>query len=230
MAQAFFVTSSGTDIGKTLVTAALLHQARAAGISVAGFKPVLSGFDADNPDGSDAGVLLHAMGQDITPPALDAMTPFRFAPALSPDMAAKREGRTLKFDDILSVSQVALQDDAELILIEGVGGVMAPLDDTHTVRDWICALGIPALLVVGGYLGSISHTLTAATALQNKGISITALVLSGRGDCPVPLPETAAAISRFLPDVRQVLLPDLGDSPHPWQRAPDLLTTLMATR
>ncbi len=226
MSCALFVTSSGTEIGKTLMTAALIYQARAAGMSVRAAKPVLSGFDPGHPEGSDAGVLLAALGQDITPDTLDAMTPYRFTAPLSPDMAARRENRILRFDDIVDASNAALADDADLTLIEGVGGVMAPLDDRRTVRDWVAALRIPALLIVGGYLGTISHTLTAAQALEASGIPLAGHVISGRGPCPVPISETAAAIARFLPDVPQALVPDLGDAPLAWKRVPDLLTPL----
>lgn len=226
MSRAFFVTSSGTEIGKTLVTAALIHQAREMGLTVEAAKPVLSGFDANAPEGSDAGILLSALGHAITDASLDAITPYRFAPALSPDMAAKREGRDLHFGTVVDASKAAIAKRADLTLIEGVGGVMAPIDARHTVLDWMVALGAPAVLVVGGYLGTISHTLTAAATLQNRGITIAGIVLSGRGDCPVPLAETAAAIARFVPDVPQALVSDLGDAPEPWRRAPDLLTPL----
>lgn len=226
MTRTLFVTSSGTEIGKTLVTAALIHQARAAGLRVDAAKPVLSGFDADAPEQSDAGILLQALGREITTSTLDAMTPYRFAPALSPDMAAKREGRDLHFADVVKASKDAMGRRADLTLIEGVGGVMAPIDEGHTVLDWTAALGVPAVLVVGGYLGTISHTLTAAAALRSKGIPLAGIVFSGRGECPVPLSETAAAVARFLPGVPQALVPDLGAGADPWARAPDLLSPL----
>jgi dethiobiotin synthetase len=66
----------------------------------------------------------------------------------------------------------------DIVLIEGVGGVMVPLNDRRTVLDWIEALGIPVLLVIGTYLGSISHTLTALTALRQRQIPIRALIIN----------------------------------------------------
>lgn len=226
MGRAFFITSPGTEIGKTFVTAALIHQAQAKGMRVAAFKPVLSGLDEAAVADTDAGVLLRALGTPLTETALDAMTPFRFGPALSPDMAAKREGRMLRFDDVAAFSRQALKTDADLILIEGVGGVMAPIDETHTVADWIAVLGIPSLLVCGGYLGAISHTLTAAETLKARGLELAGLVFSGRGGGPVPLSETAHAVCRYLPGAPYALVPDMGDGTDGWARAPDILGPL----
>ena len=88
-----------------------------------------------------------------------------------------------------------------LTLIEGVGGAMVPLNDTHTVRDWIAALGIPVILVTGSYLGSISHTLTAIEALRVTNIPIRALIISETADSTVPLAETLQTILPFTGDI-----------------------------
>ena len=94
-----------------------------------------------------------------------------------------------------------------MMLVEGVGGAMVPLDAKHTVRDWIAALGLPALLTTGSYLGTISHTLTAAEALLSRGVDIAAIVVSESEISPVPPEETAAAIGRFLPDIAVHIIP-----------------------
>jgi dethiobiotin synthetase len=94
-----------------------------------------------------------------------------------------------------------------MMLVEGVGGAMVPLATPHTVRDWIAELGLPVLLVAGSYLGTISHTLTAAEALHAKGVNIATVVLSESETSPVPLEETAAAIGQFLPGVANHLIP-----------------------
>ena len=73
-----------------------------------------------------------------------------------------------------------------MMLVEGVGGAMVPLDAEHTVRDWIAALKHPALLIAGSYLGTISHTLTAAEALLSRGVAIAAIVINESEVSPVP--------------------------------------------
>lgn len=207
---ACFVTATGTDIGKTWVSAELLRHARANGRSARGFKPVVSGFPGPDLAATDSGVLLAAMGESVTDDAIAAISPWRFAQPLSPDMAAAREGRSIPFDDLIAFCRAQITGEG-LTLIEGVGGVMVPLDDTHTVCDWMAALGLPVILVAGAYLGTISHTLTALAALDAAKIPVKALALNDRGDGPVPVAETASAIARFAPGVAIVPIGGEGD-------------------
>ena len=92
-------------------------------------------------------------------------------------MAAARERRTIPFARALRMP-AARRATRDVTLIEGIGGVMVPLDAEHTVLDWIAALGAPALLVVGSYLGTLSHSLTAAAALRQRGVTIAGVVVS----------------------------------------------------
>lgn len=226
MARKLFITSSGTEIGKTFVTAALIDQLRAAGNSVAAYKPILSGFDEADVAATDTGVLLSALGKDPGPEAVAAMTPWRFKAALSPDMAAAREGRDIPFGDVAAFTARAFGGDEDAIVMEGVGGVMAPMGKGHTVLDWMVEARVPALLVVGGYLGTISHTLTAAGMILLRALPLAGIVISARGDLPVPPEETAEAIGRFLPGIPMAILPDCGEGTAAWRGAPDLLTPL----
>jgi dethiobiotin synthetase len=191
-----FVTSSGTDIGKTFVTLQLIAELEAVGKRVRALKPVASGFDAAAAGTSDSGLLLRAQGLDVTAANLDAVSPFRFAAPLSPDMAAARERRTIDWPALLRACRTVV--DTDVTLIEGIGGVMVPLDAERTVVDWIAALEAPALLVVGSYLGTLSHTLTAAAALQSRGVRLAGIVVSESLGQPAPLEETVAVIERFL--------------------------------
>jgi dethiobiotin synthetase len=205
--KAFFVTATGTDIGKTYVTAGIIRAARQLGDAASAIKPVMSGYDANMPQASDAGILLQAMGKPVNAETIAAISPWRYIAPLSPDMAAAREGRCLKLPDMLTFCAAAIQAAPGLMLVEGAGGAMVPLDAAHTIRDWIAALGHPALLIAGSYLGTISHTLTAAEALLSRGVAIAAIVINESESSPVPLEETAAAIGRFLPDVPRHLIP-----------------------
>lgn len=216
-----FVTATGTEVGKTLVTAALACQLVAQGRSVAVRKPVLSGYTPERAEESDPGVLLRALGEPVSEARIEELTPWRFAAPLSPDMAAAREGRGLDLNAIVGFCRSALDGPDDVVLIEGVGGAMVPLDDGHTVLDWISALGLPALVVAGSYLGTISHTLTTLEALHTRKVEIAGLVLSESPESPVPLAETAAAVARFAPEPPLAMIPRLP-GPTPWQRAPDL--------
>lgn len=224
-----FITSSGTGIGKTLVTAALAWQLRARGREARAIKPVISGYAPETAARSDSGILLAALGREVTEEAVAAISPWRFAAPLAPDLAAAREGRTLDLAHVVEFCRdaAAARGDA-VLLIEGVGGVMAPMTRDETVADWMAALGIPAILVVGSYLGAISHALTAAEALSARAIPLAAVVVSESEASPVTLDDTIDSMGRFLPDTRLIALPRLGGPAAPWRAAPDLLGALEA--
>jgi dethiobiotin synthetase len=93
------------------------------------------------------------------------------------------------------------------LLIEGIGGVMVPLDDEHTVLDWMAALNIPVILVAGSYLGSLSHTLTSLDALRRRDIIIKALVVNETPAPTVSITETVATLKRFAASTPMVALP-----------------------
>ena len=207
---AVFVTASGTDIGKTYVAEALLGQWRASGRTVAVLKPILSGYDPAEAAGSDTGRLLTASGVEITPESIDLVSPWRYAAPLSPDMAAAREGRNVPVDDVIAycAAAIAEADEAGMsLLIEGIGGVMVPLDETRTVADLIAALGIPAILVGGSYLGSLSHTLTAYEALRSRNIAVDRIIINETLDSDVPLAETRDVLARFVQSAPVEVMP-----------------------
>lgn len=189
-----FITGTGTDIGKTWLCCALLRHWRQQGLQPRACKPVLSGYAAATAADSDAGQLLAALGGDLRD--IETIAPWRFAAPLSPDMAAAREGRRIDFDALVAHTRCVASADFSPLLVEGVGGVMVPLDDTHTVRDWIAASGLPAVLVAGSYLGSLSHTLTALEALAKVGAGVTAVVVNESPQSSVELAETVVVLAR----------------------------------
>jgi dethiobiotin synthetase len=214
---AYFVTSTGTDIGKTFVTAGLIRYLRESNQPVSALKPVVSGYDSSVVETSDPAVLLSALGRQITADEVDRIAPWRFRAPLSPDLAAAREGRSVDFDKLISFSRSAIEAATGPLFIEGVGGIMVPLDARRTVLDWMAALKIPVLLVVGGYLGTISHTLTALDVLAQRKLTIAAIVVSESVRDTVELEDTVESITRFAGAVGVVGLPRLpaGITHHP---------------
>ncbi len=174
---AYFVTSTGTDIGKTFVTAGLIRYLREAGQAVHALKPVVSGYNPSVVETSDPAVLLAALGRPVAADEIERIAPWRFRAPLSPDLAAAREGRSIEFEQLIAFSRKAIDAATGIMFIEGVGGIMVPLDGERTVLDWMAALQIPLLLVVGGYLGTISHTLTALDVLAQRHLKIAAIVV-----------------------------------------------------
>lgn len=204
---ALFVTATGTDIGKTFVTTGIIRALRRRGRAVEALKPVMSGFAMGDAEASDAGILLAALGRSVTAAEIERISPWRFAAPLSPDMAARREGTTIDFEALVDFSRNAVASAEDALLIEGVGGIMVPLDACHMVVDWIAAVGLPALLVAGSYLGTISHTLTALDALVRRGVEVAAIVVSESAASPVGLDETVDTIARFARPVEVLGLP-----------------------
>ncbi|MEX0838108.1 MAG: dethiobiotin synthase [Parvibaculum sp.] len=200
-----FVTSSGTEIGKTYVSAMLTRELKARAI-----KPLVSGFDETTFPESDPAMLLAAMDEKVAFENAGLVSRWRFAAALSPDMAARREGRAIDFDELIGecVDAAARHDP---LVIEGVGGLMVPLDERRTVLDWMKVLdarvALAPLLVVGSYLGTISHTLTALAVMRAEGLLPRAIVVSESPQSPVPVAETAETITRFAGGVPARALP-----------------------
>lgn len=215
-----FVTASGTGVGKTFVTCALISQLRSSGRTVRALKPVATGFGWDDDESSDTELLLRAQGVDPDEAAVASISPWRFKEPLSPDMASAREQASIPFEQLVSFCRT--QDDVDITLIEGIGGVMVPLDGKHTVLDWLVALRAPVLLVVGTYLGTLSHTLTAAGMLRASGVEIAGTIVNESLDQPVPAPETARTIGRFLGDAGIRVVQRLARP----EDAPDLLPLL----
>jgi dethiobiotin synthetase len=214
---ALFVTGTGTGVGKTFVTAGLIAQLPRAGRRVDALKPIVSGFDPDDAAASDPGLLLAALGRPLGDEALDDIAPWRFAAPLSPDMAAAREGRALDFDAVVAHSRRRLAARADVLLIEGVGGAMVPIDERHTVLDWMTLLRVPALVVAGSYLGTLSHTLTALHVIAQRHLDIAAVVISESEGATVPLDDTVTTVARFaggIPVVGLARLPP-GAAGHP---------------
>lgn len=211
-----FVTATGTDIGKTFVATHLIRHLRGAGRGVSAIKPIVTGFDPHDIEGTDPALLLAALGRAASSEDIDRISPWRFKAALSPDMAAAREGRTIDFKAVVDFSQRALQA-RETLLVEGIGGVMVPLGPRRTVLDWITALRLPIILVTGSYLGTLSHTLTALHVLAQRNLSTLAVVVNETPGSSVPLDDTVASISNFADLIEVIPLPRLspGAEDHP---------------
>ena len=215
--SAIFVSATGTGVGKTFVTAGLIRHCLARGETVDALKPVVSGFDPATLPQSDPGALLAALRRSVTIAEAERISPWRFAAPLSPDMAARREGRTIDFYAVTEFCRAAMAACRGHLFIEGIGGIMVPLDDRHTVLDLITQLRLPLLLVAGSYVGTISHTLTALQVLARRNLDVAAVVVSENQDSAASLDETVATIARFSDSIDVVAIPRLADgaTAHP---------------
>ena len=164
MTQAYFITGTDTEIGKTHTTCALLSRAMQQGLRAVGLKPVAAGIDA-NGQNDDVRRLMAASNVKL---GIDTINPWCLAEAVSPHIAARHAGVEITLPPILASYDTACTA-ADLVLVEGVGGLYAPLSDTLSQPDLIRALDTPVILVVGLRLGCLNHALLTVAALKQEG-------------------------------------------------------------
>jgi dethiobiotin synthetase len=199
--SAIFITATGPDVGKTLVVASLIRHLRQLGHAVDAIKPIVSGYEPAQAAASDPGALIAALGLPFSPESIDRTSPWRFRAALSPDLAARLEGRSIDVDAVIAYCKTAVERRRDVLLIEGVGGIMEPLDDHRTLLDVMMALGLPLILVTGSYRGAVSHTLTALDSLLRRDMHVLSTIVSETPGSKLALDDVVAAISHFTEPV-----------------------------
>jgi dethiobiotin synthetase len=178
--RGLFVTGTDTGVGKTVLAAALAAALRADGVDVAAFKPAVTGLDEPEPDRPPDHELLAA----VTGRRVDEVAPHRLGPAVSPHLAAELEGIEL---DPAALLAAARGLRADVVIAEGVGGLLVPLTLGYTVRDLAVDLGWPVVIAARPGLGTINHSLLTVEAARAAGLDVRAVVLT-------PWPATPGAI------------------------------------
>ncbi|MDO8720330.1 MAG: dethiobiotin synthase [Polaromonas sp.] len=169
-ALSLFVTGTDTGVGKTLVSAGLLHALARYHPRVVGMKPVAAGTELiDGVAANDDVLALRAASSCRVPPELD--NPVLLPDALSPHIAAQRAGVRIDIEHLVAC-QRALALRADAVVVEGAGGFMVPLSALETGADLAGALGLPVLLVVGLRLGCLNHALLTAEAIRARGLTL----------------------------------------------------------
>lgn len=204
--SSIFVTATGTDLGKTYLIEKLLNFDSQLYNKITAIKPIESGWQdlAGDIAGSDLGRILLAQNKAVSMETINANTPWKYQAPLSPDLAATLENTTVDYQGLLEFSKNKIsqaQANNEILLIEGVGGVMVPLAPKITVLDWMAALSIPVILVTGSYLGALSHTLTAIKCLQTANVELMAVVINQTPDSTVSLKQTKTSLSQHIENV-----------------------------
>lgn len=198
--SSYFVAGTGTDVGKTFTTCALIGAARRKRWLVSAYKPVITGY-VEGDVASDSARIAAALGED----SIAAISPWRFALPIAPNLAAQDEGRVLGLGELTDWTRSAVTQNG-LTLIETVGGAMVPLNAQVTTRDWMVEIGLPILLVTGTYLGCMSHTLCTFEALRGAGLLVKAVIINAS-----PMGGELAAIAdtlrQHLPPVPLVAQP-----------------------
>ena len=207
MAQAYFVTGTDTEVGKTTIAAGLLHAARSAGLSTAAAKPVASGCEP-TPEGLRNSDALALLGECTVPLTYAQVNPLAFAPAIAPHLAAREAGVALMVEALVAPVRDVLARQADFTLVEGAGGWRVPLAGQANLSDLPIALGLPVILVVGVRLGCINHALLTAEAIARDGLTLAGWVANIVEPHTSRLEENLATLAERLP------APCLGQVPR----------------
>ena len=196
MTRAWFVAGTDTEIGKTFVTCALLHAAQREGLRAVAMKPIAAGADEiDDEWINEDAARLRAAGS-FRPPLRD-LNPVCLRAAIAPHIAAEEEG--VRIDSAPIVAALArLKADAEVVLVEGVGGFCVPLGPDHDTADLAVALALPVILVVGLRLGCINHALLTAEAIRARGLTLAGWVANQVDPQMLRVEENIAALDQRL--------------------------------
>ena len=223
-----FVTGTDTGVGKTLVSAALLHTLARHHARVVGMKPVAAGLVQQGGEWvSEDALALRAASSVVVPPTLD--NPVMLPEPLSPHLAAARAGRRVGVAELVASHQ-ELRRFADVVLVEGSGGWRVPLNEDETLADLAVALARPVVLVVGLRLGCLNHALLTAQAVRADGLHLAGWVANTVDPAMTCRDENIATLRLRLgapllgvlpwlpraPDARQFVL----DVPADWQGKP----------
>ncbi len=164
-----FIAGTDTGVGKTRIAAACIAKLAAQGRKVVGMKPVASGCpEHDNELCDDVRQLVEVA--NVTAP-LEWINPYRFMPPVAPHLAAQQAGRLVSLTHI-GECYGRLRGQAQVVVVEGVGGLLVPLNGTEDTADLARQLDVPVLLVVGLRLGCINHALLTVAAIQQRGLRL----------------------------------------------------------
>jgi dethiobiotin synthetase len=205
----FFVTGTDTGVGKTLVASALLRAFALSGLHVIGMKPVATGCRTDLPDRANEDVAALTDASSIRAP-IDLVNPYCFEPPIAPSIAAQQAGRSISLTRIREC-YLSLANLADCVVVEGAGGLLAPLNRNEDFGDLVRFLDLSIVLVVGMRLGCLNHALLTAEVIRSRGLHFAGWV-ANRIDRDMPffednletlrqkLPAPLIAIVPFAPD------------------------------
>jgi dethiobiotin synthetase len=206
-----FVTGTGTEVGKTVVAAVVARTLAADGKRVAVFKPAVTGLD--EPAETDHALLRRASGSRQSD---EEIAPYRYGPPASPHLAAAMAGEEIEPVRLVAAARAAA-DSAEVLVCEGVGGLLVPLRGDYLVRDLAVELALPLVIAARPGLGTINHTLLTIAAARAAGLEVVAVVLTPWPDEPSPIEQSNRETIQALGNVPLDTLPLLDlSAPQTW--------------
>lgn len=179
MNQGIFITGTDTGVGKTVVTAGILRWLRGQGVDAVPMKPVQTGAVRQGGRLVAPDLVFSLAVAGIKPSAGEAelMLPYAYEPACSPHLAGRLANRYAEIPEIVSCADKLLQNH-QVIIVEGAGGIMVPLNESATMLDLMKALAYPVVLAARFSLGTINHTLLSVQALRAAGLNVLGVVFN----------------------------------------------------
>lgn len=210
----YFVTGTDTEVGKTVIAAALLRLARQHGLRCAALKPVAAGCSRENGRlvNDDALQLIAASGTDLDYPTVN---PVALEPAIAPHIAAEQAGIELSAAKLSAHCHAALARDIDFAIVEGAGGWFVPLNPTETLADVCLDLGARPILVVGMKLGCLNHALLTADAIAKAGVEMAGWVANCQEPEMPVFEENVATLRERLSAPCLGVVPHLGTAASP---------------
>ena len=170
MKQAFFITGTDTGVGKTHVACKLIADYVAQGYNVVGMKPVAAGCELVDGEWVNEDVVKLEAASNVQAPR-EFTNPYSFKEAIAPHIAAKNAGVKIKIEKIVQAYH-QLTSMADVVIVEGAGGFLVPLNQSENMADLAATLTIPIILVVGMKLGGINHSLLTAEAIKSRNLNL----------------------------------------------------------
>jgi len=190
----YFVTGTDTGVGKTLISCALLHGFAAQGKRVVGMKPVAAG---RSEEGMHDDVRQLCAASNVRA-SMEYINPYCLELAVAPHIAAEATGTVINFERVVK-SLAELTRQAEVVIVEGVGGFVVPLNATQDSADLATQLGLPIILVVGMRLGCLNHALLTVAKIKSSGLNLAGWVANILDDKMAMQDENVDALQQRIP-------------------------------
>jgi len=206
MTKGFFITGTDTEVGKTWCTVGIMENLQQQGYSVVGMKPVASGC-TETTDGLRNEDALMIQQQSSIPLDYKNINPYSFAPAIAPHIAAQQVNQPIELNTITDAFS-RLKQQSDMVVVEGVGGWLVPLNDNETIVDLAQALELPVILIVGLRLGCINHALLTAESIRQSGCNLVGWIANTLDEKMAEKEQTIDSIEK------RIDAPLLGVVPH----------------
>ncbi|CBJ80163.1 dethiobiotin synthetase [Xenorhabdus bovienii str. Jollieti] len=210
MTNKYFLTGTDTEVGKTVVSCALLQAANKQGYQTAGYKPVASGSEITS-EGIRNGDALALRRNSSVSLTYQEVNPLVFVEPTSPHIVSAALNQPIEFE-VISQGLERLTAKSDWILVEGAGGWYTPLSENTTFADWVIQEELPVILTVGVKLGCINHAVLTAKAIQHSGLRLAGWIANEIEPAGKRQTEYLATLERMIPAPLLGIIPHLSES------------------